>query len=80
MENENENENIIVIIKYSSYTDSQKKAIQKYRENNKQKINELHKKYYENKKQNDPLFLEKKREKAKQYYLRKKQKNNVIEN
>lgn len=77
----NENENLIqvmVITKYSSYTEAQKRAIKKYRENNREKINELHKKYYENQKENDPQFLEKKRERAKEYYKRKKE--NIKEN
>ena len=50
----------------------------KYRLKNKDKINELHKKYYETMKETDPSFLEKKRERAKEYYKRKKeQKNNL---
>lgn len=65
------------IIKYSSYTESQKRATQKYRENNKEKVNEQRKKYYEERKAKDPTFLEYKRNKAKEYYLKKK--TNVIE-
>lgn len=61
-----------VLVKYSSYTDAQKKATQKYRENNKVKINEQRKKYYQARKLKDPNFLEYKRLKAKEYYIRKK--------
>ena len=59
-------------IKYSSYTPAQKKASQLYRQNNKEKINEQRKKYYQTKKANDPTFLEYKRIKAKEYYEKKK--------
>jgi hypothetical protein len=58
-------------IKYSSYTEAQKRAIQKYRQNNKDKINEQRKKYYHERKDKDPSFLEYKRTKAKEYYRRK---------
>jgi hypothetical protein len=61
------------IIKYSSYTPAQKRATQKYRENNKDKVNEQRKKYYQNRKTRDPDFLEYKRAKAKEYYQLKKQ-------
>jgi len=70
MENNNENEK--VIIKYSSYTPAQKRATQKYRQNNKEKVNEQRKKYYQSRKEKDPDFLKYKREKAKEYYQRKK--------
>ena len=59
-------------VKYSSYTPAQKKASQLYRQNNKEKINEQRKKYYQNKKLNDPTFLEYKRVKAREYYEKKK--------
>jgi hypothetical protein len=59
-------------VKYSSYTPAQKKASQLYRQNNKEKINEQRKKYYQIKKINDPTFLEYKRIKAKEYYEKKK--------
>jgi hypothetical protein len=59
-------------VKYSSYTPAQKKASQLYRQNNKEKINEQRKKYYQTKKLNDPTFLEYKRIKAKEYYEKKK--------
>jgi len=59
-------------VKYSSYTPAQKKASQLYRQNNKVKINEQRKKYYQTKKLNDPTFLEYKRIKAKEYYEKKK--------
>jgi hypothetical protein len=61
-----------VVIKYSSYTDAQKRATQKYRSNNKDKINEQRKKYYNERKETDPEFLEYKRIKSKEYYTRKK--------
>lgn len=58
-------------IKYSSYTPAQKKANQKYREQNRDKVNEQRKQYYQKKKEEDPEFLEKKREKAREYYKKK---------
>lgn len=72
-ENNLNNENkVIVIVKYSSYTESQKRAIQKYRQNNKEKVNELHRKYYNQQKDN-PEFIQRKREQAKKYYYKKKE-------
>ena len=59
-------------IKYSSYTPAQKKASQLYRLNNKEKINEQRKKYYQKRKDSDPTFLEYKRVKAREYYEKKK--------
>jgi hypothetical protein len=59
-------------IKYSSYTPAQKKASQLYRQNNKEKINEQRKRYYQSKKESDPKFLEYKRIKAREYYEKKK--------
>ena len=59
---------------YSSYTQAQAKAIKKYRQNNKEKINALQKKYYNDKK-NDDAYLQKKRDKSKEYYNRRK--NNI---
>ena len=66
-----DNENVVV--KYSSYTDAQKRATQKYRSNNKDKVNEQRKKYYQQRKESDPNFLEYKRAKAREYYQKKKQ-------
>ena len=66
-----DNENVIV--KYSSYTEAQKRATQKYRSNNKDKVNEQRKKYYLQRKESDPNFLEYKRAKAREYYQKKKQ-------
>lgn len=60
------------VVKYSSYTEAQKKATQKYRQNNRDKVNEQRKKYYNIRKNIDPEFLIYKKEKAKEYYLRKK--------
>lgn len=71
-ENNPDNNNI----KYSSYTEAQKRATQKYRSNNKDKVNEQRKKYYQQRKENDPEFLEYKRAKAREYYQRKKQSSN----
>jgi hypothetical protein len=62
-----------VIVKYSSYTDAQKRATQKYRQNNKDKVNDQRKQYYLSRKEKDPEFLNYKRQKAKEYYLRKKE-------
>lgn len=56
----------------SKYTEAQKRATKKYRENNKEKVNEQRKKYYLNRKTKDPKFLEYKRLKAKEYYQKKK--------
>ena len=61
-----------ILVKYSSYTDAQKKATTKYRIENKEKVNEQRKKYYNDRKEKDPNFLTYKREKAKEYYLKKK--------
>ena len=62
-----------VLIKYSSYTQAQKKATQKYREKNKDKVNEQRKKYYQERKDKDPEFLTYKRMKAREYYRRRKE-------
>jgi hypothetical protein len=58
---------------YSSYTESQKKATLKYREKNKDKVNEQRKIYYQQRKENDPEFLNYKRAKSREYYQRKKE-------
>ena len=65
-------------IKYSSYTDAQKRATLKYRANNKDKVNDQRKKYYNDKKESDPGFLEYKRTKAREYYKNKKAKESFI--
>lgn len=57
---------------YSSYTEAQKRATKKYRELNKEKVNAQRKKYYDERKAKDPEFLNYKREKAKEYYIKKK--------
>jgi hypothetical protein len=69
MEPEKETEPVKV---YSSYTEAQKRATKKYREQNKEKVNAQRKKYYDERKEKDPNFLQYKREKAKEYYIRKK--------
>ena len=56
----------------SSYTEAQKRATEKYRHNNKDKVNEQRKKYYQTRKEKDPEFLEYKRMKSREYYLKKK--------
>lgn len=66
---------VIVEIRYSSYTPAQKRATQKYRNDNKDKVNEQRKKYYQTRKESDPGFLEYKRAKAKEYYNKAKQRN-----
>lgn len=58
--------------KKTTYSEAQKKATAKYRQNNKEKVNEQRKKYYQARKDKDPQFLEYKRTKAKEYYQRKK--------
>lgn len=62
-----------VIYVYSSYTPAQKKAIKKYVDKNRSKINENAKEYYKKQKANDPDFLEKKRQASKTFYCKKKQ-------
>lgn len=59
--------------KKKTYTEAQKKATKKYRETNKSKVNEQRKKYYHDRVKNDPEFVEYKRQKAREYYQRKKQ-------
>ncbi len=58
--------------KKSTYTEAQKKATKKYRENNKDKVKEQRKSYYQRRKDRDPGFLEYKRLNARKYYLKKK--------
>jgi hypothetical protein len=64
-----------VVVRYSSYTQAQRRATQKYRENNRDKVNLQRKKYYQERKEKDPDFLAYKRTKAKEYYQRKKAAN-----
>lgn len=71
------NEDNIIII-YKTYTPAQKKANLKYKSNNLERINTLARKYYD-KNKNDPDYLQKKRESAKRYYLKKKSKLNNID-
>lgn len=77
--NNNTNEPTIIYI-YSSYTEAQKRAISKYRENNRSKINDHMKEYYKKQKELDPTFMQKKRDQAKKTYYKKKallQNNNI---
>lgn len=64
---------------YSSYTEAQKRATAKYREANKEKVNAQRKKYYESRKEKDPEFLQYKRDKAREYYLKKKHSKIIIQ-
>lgn len=58
---------------YSSYTPAVKECIKRYREKNKEKINENNNKYYHTKMQ-DPEYKEKLREQARLRYHRRKAK------
>ena len=71
---ENEQENKIIEIKYVylSRSESLKKAQRKYRVNNREKMNEYSKKYYDKIKCNED-FKKKQSEQKKEYYQRKKQ-------
>jgi hypothetical protein len=62
---------------YSSYTPSQARAIKKYRLSNKDKINALQRKYY-NELKTDQEYLKKKQQLAKEYYIKKKALNSLI--
>jgi len=64
---------------YTSYSDAQKKATKKYRENNKEKVNKQRKEYYLRRKEKDPNFLVYKRNKAKEYYNKKKELKEIKE-
>jgi len=67
------------IIHKPIYSDAQKKASIKYKEKNKDKINEIRKAYYKKRSENDLNFVEHKRAKAREYYQkRKEQKNKTI--
>lgn len=59
-------------VRYSSNTPAQRNANKKYRENNKERVNEQRRVYYQKKKELDPTFLEIKRSKAREYYNKKK--------
>lgn len=67
-------------VKYSSYTEAQKKATQKYRIENKEKVNLQRKNYYIDRKEKDPSFLDYKRLKAREYYIKRKAINSAIDN
>lgn len=71
MENEEKKEVVIVKV-FSSYTPAQKKANQKYRENNIDKVKEMSRAYMNKRRQSDPEFRQKAREYQQQYYLKKK--------
>ena len=59
--------------KKTTYTEAQKRAIKKYRENNRDKVNAQRKIYYEHRKARDPEFLVYKKNKAKEYYHKMKE-------
>ena len=65
-----------------AYTEAQKIAIYKYRAKNREKINELAKKQYNEKTKLDPENIKKRNEYAKKYYKTKKEiaENNVFDN
>lgn len=66
-------------VKYSSYTEAQKRATKKYRQSNKEKVNEQNKKYYSNKKDGDENFLLMKNLKGKLTYQVRKLNKLVID-
>ena len=66
-------------VKYSSYTEAQKRATKKYRQSNKDKVNEQNKKYYSNKKDGDEKFLLMKNLKSKLTYQVRKINKLVID-
>lgn len=66
-------------VKYSSYTEAQKRATKKYRQSNKDKVNEQNKKYYSNKKDGDENFLLMKNLKGKLTYQVRKLNKLVID-
>ena len=65
-----ETQNTIII--YKSYSQAQKRAVLKWRSENKSVVNALAKKYYDQKK-NDPEYIQKKRDSAKRHYERRKE-------
>ena len=82
---ENPNSENLELIKKSRYTEAQKRAVQKYRSKNRDKYNEMNKKYvmnYFNKHKNEEEYKLKNRLRAKKHYEKKKaekllQKNNI---
>ena len=66
-----ESENSTIKYIYLSRSSSLKKAQKVYRENNREKINEIHKRYYDRVK-SDPEWKKKQSERKKEYYQRKK--------
>ena len=70
MENiENTQSQIIVV--YSSYTEAQKRATEKYRKKNLEKFNEHAREYY-NKMKNDPVYIEKRKEICRRSYEKRR--------
>lgn len=65
-------------VKYSSYTEAQKRATKKYRQSNKDKVNQQNKKYYTNKKDTNDNYLSTKNLKSKLAYQIKKLNNLVL--
>lgn len=58
---------------YNSYTEAQARAIKKYRQKNKESINESARIYYEKKMSSSEDYKMKRREYAKKYYLQRKE-------
>lgn len=65
--------------KKSTYSEAQKRAIKKYMDNNREKINAQRREYYKTKKDNDPNYVKYKRDKAKEFYNKKKLVNVIKE-
>lgn len=63
--------------KKSTYGEAQKRAIKKYMDNNREKINAQRREYYKTKRDTDPNYVKYKRDKAKEFYNRKK--NKIVE-
>jgi len=69
---ENENKEVVIVKIYSGYTEAQKKAIKKYRENNIDKVREMSRVYINERRRSDPEFRQKAREYQQAYYRKKR--------
>lgn len=70
-------------VKKPRYTEAQKRAVQKYRERNREKYNaanRVHTMNYYNKNKDNDDFKQKNRERFRRYYQKKKLEKNNIEN
>ena len=74
--NDPEDHDKIVIIKFlkPNMYDKQKDCIKKYKEKNKESINEYKKNAYKTKYENNPEFREKEKQKARERYFKRKEK------